>query len=431
MTFRDVLTALGAAVLILPLMAAIALGLLVHSATTADHAAIAQALGAAAKADLGLPTIDQRRNGFVEGYFSDCIGASLMLREASAPSPLAAVIRSETILPSPDRTVCAELQLVLEGKGENTAWFTYARYWHGSLLLHRAVLSGGDHARLLSISASLVGATLLLLFGALAWRVGWLPALVVTAAMALLSDTVAVGGVPMLAVSVAALFACAAAFAVVGARLDGPGALIAAGVAGAAYNFFDFLCNPECLAMLCAWTWAARGVVQGRRRPLLDIALVFAAVLAGYGAFWAVKWVIAAFHAIGGSELYLFSVGDVDRWGPSHGAWAPVQAVGAILAQTFDAWWKAGIALALVAATVLAVRLRGRPMPDMARSSATLALPIVLGWLVIEAIAGHTLAHPAITFRIVPLSLGMILASALILSQIAPLSRKAAISPAP
>jgi hypothetical protein len=494
MTSRAILKALAAAVLIVPLMAAAAFGLLTLSVATADHADIARAIAGALPEELGFPVIDQRRNGWREGFFPECAGLSLLLGEASAASSAAAVIRSETLLPPPERTICADLQAVLRGAPEDVTWFTYARYWHGSLLLHRGVLSVSDYGALQSVAFVAVGLAMVLLWAALAWRVGWAPASAIGVTLALLMDVVAVGLLPMQAVSVAAMLGCAAAFAAWAAPRDGAAVLAAAGVAGAAYNFFDFFCNPECLAALCAWAWAACGLVRGDRRTLFGVLCVFAAVLGGYALFWAAKWGIAAgYAAAAGDTLYLFSGGDAERWGPGTAGWFPGLAAGSVIGQAFDAWWKGGVAVAVGGVVLLCgmraaawrgsgglVPLSERPPPLTPRRkgegdafrpetlppyenrqttlfpsplrggvrgggraearkrlhtasggsrSIVLLLPIALAWVGIEAISGHTVVHTAITFRIVPVTLALLLASALVL-QMTSFSRKAAMSAA-
>ncbi|MCC6919401.1 MAG: hypothetical protein IT548_09360 [Alphaproteobacteria bacterium] len=427
MTFRDLLSAAWRLALVLPLLAAAAFGLLAGATALADHATIGRAIRAAPPVELGVPAIDQYRRGFREGFFPECAGLSLLLREDEA-APLASVIRSETILPPPDTTICRELLRAFADEGAVT-WFTYARYWHGSLLLHRAVLSFGGYAALQAIAAGLVAGGLVLLFAALARRVGVVAAGLAVGTFALLGDAVAVGAVPMQAVSVTALAGAAAAFAQGGAGRGNAGVLVAAGLAGAAYNFFDFFCNPDVLAALCAWIFAAVRLKRGAAVRPFDIALVFGAVIAGYGAFWALKWGLALGYAAGGGEVYLFSAGDAERWGPQGGGWLPGRASAAIVAATFDAWWKGGLAVVLAGIAWLAVRHAGW-RASAGATFALLLIPALLGFAGVEALAGHTLAHTALTFRLVPLAIGLGLASLVLAAQITPLSRKAAISPA-
>ena len=174
MRLSDIVSAAWRLALILPLLAAGAFAVLAWSTAQADHRAIAAAIKAAPPVELGVPAIDQYRRGFREGFFPECAGLSLLLREDAA-APAASAIRSETILPPPDTTICREL-LRAFADADAVTWFTYARYWHGSLLLHRAVLSFGSYALLQAVAAVLVGAGLVLLFAALARTAGVLPA---------------------------------------------------------------------------------------------------------------------------------------------------------------------------------------------------------------------------------------------------------------
>lgn len=420
MTFRDLWTAAAVGALLLIVMAAAAFGALTLSLAAADHPAIRAAIAATPAEDLGAPAIDRWRLGFLEGYFPECADLSLLLHEDATPNPAAAAIRAETIIPPPTTTICRELQRAL-GDEDSVAWFTYARYWHGALLLHRAVLSVWSYATLQAIAAGLVLLAGSVLFAALAWRVSPAAAAVLILPLALLSDALAIGGLPVQAVSFTALLAVAAAFAAFGATRTGAAALVAAALAGAAYNFFDFFCNPECLAALCAWSWAAAARVRGERRAMRGTALMFAAVLGGYVAFWALKWAIATGYGLAGGEVYLFNVGDFERWTPP--GWMPGRAWAAVLMRTFDAWWKSAIGIVVVLGIARMLHTGTK------RSSlAPLLVPLPLAWLILEAMAGHTLAHPAIMFRLVPLTLGLVAASVLVARQTIPAVRKPAIA---
>jgi hypothetical protein len=286
------------------------------------------------------------------------------------------------------------------------------------------VLSTGTYDDLQAVTARLVWGALALLFAVMIGRVGFWPALVLTLAIGTLTDTVAVGQLPMQAVSFAVMLAGGAAFMLVAARWRGVALLVAAGLAGALYNFFDFFCNPECLAAICAWGWAASAWRDGRPIRLLDVCLVFAAVMAGYTAFWAAKWGVAAAYSLLGGKVYLFNGGDLTRWTPVHG-WIPGAALVSSFAVTFAHWWKAAIALALAVGVFLSAR---HITKTGVKLSFALAVPLMLGFLFNEAVAEHTLAHPGMSYRIVPLSLALLLASVLIRRrQITPDARNAEI----
>jgi hypothetical protein len=423
MKFQDLLRAALIGVPILIVLAAGAFWLTVSSIAASDPWGIKAAIMQADPADLGMPELERRVLDFHQGYFPECVGLTILLREPSWPAADAAV-RADAVLPPAGTTICQDLQNAISDP-ESVNWFTYARYWHGALTLHRAVLSDHSYATLQWIAHALVAAALLGLAAAIAWRLGVWPALAVALVLAGLSDAAAVGSLPILAVSLAALFASAAAFLLVAPGLPVMWVLVAAGTAGALYNFFDFLCNPETLAALCAWAWMADRVRRGERADVLAGLAISAAVIGGYAGFWAMKWAIAVIYDLSGGDVYILNAGEFTRWGgPAVAAWFPGAAMQSIIAAAADAWWKV-LAIVAVLAAVLAAggRLLARP------SFWLMLTPLVFAVALLEAKGGHTMAHTAITFRFVPVALALMLASALIIrDQMISESRKASIS---
>ena len=430
MTLRDVLRAAALSALLLLVMAAAGLAALRASVAGADHDAIRAALAAADPRELGVPDTKRRIRGFDAGYFPECAGVAILTREDRWPEPLVAAIRADTVLPDARNEICPEVQAELHGR-ESGGWFTYARYWHGALILHRLVLSHGDYADLQRAVGVLVVLGLAALFGAVGWRVGVAPALALTACIALLSDAPLGGALPIQATGFAALLLAVAGFAACGAGRSGAAALVAAAASGAALNFFDFLYTPAAFAMLNAWVWLAASRRDARPRGASGGLWVFAASLAGYGAFWALKWAAAFALDPHGDEVFIFGAGEFARWGPATGGTAPLEAIAAVTAQTFDAGWKLAAAAGLAALTAGLAVLQRAPEHGPMRNLALLLLPLAPAALVIELMAAHTLAHTSFTFRIVPMALGLIAASVLRSRYTAPDARTAAISAAP
>ena len=423
MTFRDIWRAALFGALILGALAGLALGALTHSVGSADHDAIRRALVAADPQDLGVPLLKRQVRGFEAGYFPDCAGLAILTREDRWPDPAIAAVRADTILPNGIEEMCDRLLAELNG-GDDGTWFTYARYWHGALLLHRAVLSGGRYDDLQTAAAVLVGLAFAMLFAGVAWRVGVVPALLLTASVALLTDARTVVDLPVQAVGFAAMLMAVGGFAVIGAGRGGARALLAAALSGAVLNFFDFLYTPAAFAMLNAWVWLAATRTDGKPRSWFDALLIFGASLGGYAAFWAMKWAIAFGFDTTGTQIFIFGANEFTRWGPATGATWPLEASAMAIGWTFDVWWKAATALALMAAALVLRRMHGGAAVQRV---ALLLVPVIPAVLVIEIMAAHTVNHLGFTFRIVPAVLAIIAAS-LVLRYTAPEARKAAIS---
>ncbi len=425
MTFRDLWRAALIGAVILCALAALALGALGLSVGGADHAAIRKALVEAPPQELGVPLLKRPVRGFEAGYFPDCAGLAILSREDRWRNAYVAAVRADTILPNGIEEMCRRLQAELNG-GDAGTWFTYARYWHGALLLHRAVLSGGSYADLQMAATVIVALALVLLFAVVAWRLGVGPALFLTLSLALLTDARTVVDLPVQAVGFAAMLAAVAGFAVFGAGRTGVWALVAAAVSGAALNFFDFLYTPAAFAMLNAWLWLAAAEREGAPRRVLDALFVFGASLGGYAAFWALKWAIAFGFDPSGTQIFIFGANEFTRWGPATGATWPLKASGMAVAATFDVWWKIATAAALMGAALVLRRMQGG---TAASRVLLLLVPVLPALLVIEVMAAHTINHLGFTFRIVPAVLA-IFAASLVLRYTAPEARKAAISPA-
>ncbi len=434
MTFRDVFSAAALAAVFLVVLAVAGLAALRASVGSADHAAIRAALVAAPDADLGLPKLLVVEDGFRVNRYSECVGLSILLRESdwlamADVDPVLPAIRADAILPDGTGTMCLRLNDALADEG-NVTWFTYARYWHGSLMLHRAVLSGGDYATLKLVAKLLLAGAALALLMALSARFGIVPALALVAPPAFLTDARVIGELPLQATCMTAMVLAMAGFVAFGARRRGMGALLAAALAGGALNFFDFLYNPSSFAMICAWSWLAAGAVENEKRPLGGALLVFLAALGGYGGMWALKWVAAFAADPSGTQIFVFGVGEFTRWGP---VTAPLAATVKVWSSALDAGWKIAVGAGLVGLGFAAALARGAAMRGGVWPAALrLMTPILPAYAVIELMSGHTTAHPEFTFRIVPWTIAIVLASLAVAARdTAPAGPHAALSPAP
>ncbi len=406
MTFQRILGAAAIAAVLLVVLAALGFGLIVRSIDVADHAAIRQAIMDAPSQERGAPELEPYVGAFREGFFPECVALSILVREVGWESPVDAAIRSDAILPPPGVSICDELPKSVMDQN-SVGWFSYARYWHGALIVSRAVLSAYDYESLQHLAFALVWASLAALAGATAWRISPSGGLALGAILCALTDAASIGRLPVQAIGMASLFALAAVYVAWPARWRGAATLAAAAALGGVYNFFDFLCNPAVFAALCGWAWLASGAAMGERRPWWGGLLVFCAALGGYGGFWALKWAIATVYALNGGEVYLFTSNEFTRWNATAlEGWTPGVALAAVIAASVDAAWKLAAVLVALGA---ALALWGRALKD-ARFW-TLLIPLLPAALVLEAMARHTLLHATFTFRLVPVALALVVAS--------------------
>jgi hypothetical protein len=436
MTFRTLLRAAAIAALVLLALAAAGFLAVRESARTSDHPAMRAAMLQAAPADLGRPVLKGSTAGFQVNYYSECVGLSILIHErvwTDHGEPGAAAVRADAILPDGTGTMCIRLKQALDEE-MSVNWFTYARYWHGSLILHRLVLSAADYPALMAVATVVLALCGVALFAGLIWLLPWPAALAIAASAAFLTDARAIVGLPLQATCMAAFLLAAALFVAFGARRTGAAALVWAAGCGALLNFFDFLYNPSTFAMLCAWTWLAAGFMRGQARPAWQGLLVFLAALGGYGAFWSLKWAIAYAFWLDGEPMYIFQVGDFTRWGPAASEdYLPGRAILAVFGAAFDTWWKLAVAGLIAALALGTVWLRRLSIgTNILQRYLVLMSPVLPAFAVIEAMAGHTMAHTEFTFRIVPWTLGLALAGAIVAArQIAPEARNATISAEP
>lgn len=381
------------------------------SFSLSDHARVAQAMRDADPVVLGA-----REGGrFAVNYFPECVAVALLLREASR-SDAAAPFRAEAILPPEGERICDTVRRALNGEAD-MPWFTYARYWHGYLTVHRAVLSHAGYETLRWGTGLAAMLSTLVFFVAFLRRVG--PTAAICAALPVLAllDWSSLMLLPTHAIALSALFGAAAWFASGAAQRTPQGQLIAAAMAGAIYQFFDFLYHPALLALLVSFTAAA--AVEERQRLAVGF-WCFAAALGGYGALWSGKWVLALGLMAQGETIFLFTGGDFGRW--AAGAIWPGEATAQLTAFAFGA--QPFTALAMILAGIAIVVMR-RPDP---RAFAVRALPCLLAVIVLEVKSAHTLAHIEFTFRDIVFIAALTLAALAHAAQTAPAFRRAAIS---
>ena len=236
-----------------------------------------------------------------------------------------------------------------------------------------------------------------------------LGALLAFAAVMILSGLPFVYLTPTHAVSLAMLFAGAALFAAMRARLaQGTSLLVAFGL-GAAYAYVDFFYNPGAFAMLLGGTIVIEATQA--RRPLapaaIEAGVASLCCLAGYGLFWATKWVLVLpFFALAGADFPVL-IGDFGRWAVGGvDAYRPLAASAKLAVLTVDDPIRGAIFAAVVVGALAMAAVQWRRAGPVLGA---LAVPIACGFAAIEAAAAHSLAHATFTFRIVPLAVALVL----------------------
>ena len=346
-------------------------------------------------------------------HFSECIGLSTALnREAYAPVWFA--IASPALQWAPPSPMCRTLQDEVEGHS-SSRYYPYARYWHGYRLLTEPILSYFSYAALQGACAALLGLAAVALFAAAGRAVGFALAALALLLPALATESLWLWLTPTHAISFASLMLGAALLMRQARGREGGAPALAASafLAGAVYNFFDFLYNPDLLVFLAGWAGlmaAARdGSPLGPR--LRQAVLAQGAALAGYIAMWALKWLLVYASGRYGFMPW-FPSGDINRWlaGGEHG-FVPLAATLAVLGYSVDtlpsALAMAACGLGLTAAATLALR-QGKGFCLLALGALWLA-PIAM----LEAKAGHTIMHAPFVGRFVPWAAAFTLAGAL------------------
>ena len=343
--------------------------------------------------------------GMAISQFSECIGLSV----ASSPvaSEPAFSIRSRAVLWQPGQNVCTSA-IRASSDPAGVTWFDYSRYWHGyRVLVYPLVEATGLRPAGLLLGA--IAITCASAFFVVMLPLAGLGALLAFAAVMILSGLPFVYLTPTHAVSLAMLFAGAALFAAMRARLaQGTSLLVAFGL-GAAYAYVDFFYNPGAFAMLLGGTIVIEATQA--RRPLapaaIEAGVASLCCLAGYGLFWATKWVLVLpFFALAGADFPVL-IGDFGRWAVGGvDAYRPLAASAKLAVLTVDDPVRGAIFAAVVVGALAMAAVQWRRAGPVLGA---LAVPIACGFAAIEAAAAHSLAHATFTFRIVPLAVALVL----------------------
>ena len=401
----------GRALLLVLVIAAIGLGVLIAADRAVSMKAVAErVVEASARGQLGKGRAQEQAFGFTQSYFSECVALSAAASERVGQPDF--TIRSRVVLWIPDSNVC-DSAVAAAGGDQTLRWYDYSRYWHGyRAILFPIVESAGWRGAQAACGAILMVALcgwFVLLIGV----VGWAGSLAGFAVLVALSGLPLTYVTPTHAVSLAVLMGCSGAMLVAAAGGRGREALLVTGVGlGAVYNFFDFFYNPGSLAMMVGGSYLlARGRTRdlGKGDAALAAALAVSA-LSGYGAMWAIKWLIGMPGYLFGTADFPILPADFTRWAaPSAATYRPFAAIGHMVSAM-----RGHVATDVVVSSALvmvAASSWARPR-RVWRMVWTMAAPVAVGLATIEAVATHSITHGPFTFRIIPFAVTLMVLSA-------------------
>ncbi len=395
------LGAAGQGLLLLVLIVVVGAGSLVASdfAQNRDHTteAVREAVTSGS-----LSTDVHRRYGANHSNFSECIGLSISVRDSHAD--VLSSLYSNAILWQPPRSICDSLAAYLTG--EKVKWFPYSRYWHGYRIFNQTFLSFVSFETLKWICLGTVMLSLGIWILVHARLFGYVIATGLGGMILLTTDIANVYITPTHAVSLSVMFLVTAGIA----RRAETGSFAEivpwCWVAGAIYNFFDFLYNPDLLLLIVGTTLT---VASLRRQDAIyrTIGQLLAGqivVICGYVAMWLSKWLLVyAGRAIFAPVPWLPRA-DIARWiAGGDQPYVPFESMLTLARVSWQIGFNNLILPVFICAGVgLAVLLllKGR-WPVVLAFGLCALLPVVL----LEAKATHTIAHAPFTFRTVPIAI--------------------------
>lgn len=304
--------------------------------------------------------------------------------------------------------------------GEDPAHQLYLRYWAGYAAVFRPALAVGGMAAMNAVALSALALGLFAMWTALSRRTSPLIAAALSLPLLLTSDVLATpGGSSEHALSLGVAFGGVAAVAWASSRGLAMIFLTSVG-AGAVFNFFDLLNNPN-----LAWTLAAAAgalCLAARGASASSVAasagVAAAGWMTGFAAAFIERWITAILAA--GPDAALEQVvenvanrsglgdqsGQPVETGFGHGSWAnvmfyadmPLSRIGTALVLLFT-----------VVCLALAIRGAGRTaaLTFLAAASPSLVVPL---WY--EVMSNHSQIHAFFMYRAIPAAAGVVLAAA-------------------
>ncbi|GGH37569.1 hypothetical protein [Microbacterium album] len=306
-------------------------------------------------------------------------------------------------------------------RGEDVEHHLYLRYWAGYTVLFRPALALGGMAAMNAVSLFALACALFAMWWVLSRRTSPLVAAALTLPLLGTSDVlVTPGGSAEHALSLATAFAGVALAAWASTR-GLPALFLAAVAAGAVFNFFDLLNNPNLAWVLTAAAGPLCVAFRGGTPRRMALAALSGAAgwMIGFAAAFVQRWTTAALAA--GPDAALKQVvenvavrsGLADRpddtvvRGLGQGTWAnlayyadmPLARVAAV-----------AVVVAIIALLFVAARRSGARAIWM---FATAALPAAVVPLWYEVMTNHSQIHSFFMYRAVPAAIGVVLAAAI------------------
>lgn len=304
--------------------------------------------------------------------------------------------------------------------GEEVGHQLYLRYWAGYTVLFRPALALGGMAAMNAVALAALAAGLLSMWTAVSRRATPLVAAALSLPLLISSDVLATpGGSSEHALSLGIAFGGVAA--AVWASSRGLRTLFLVVVAaGAVFNFFDLLNNPNLAWTLTAAAGAFCAVARGERAVRVVWAAIIGSVgwIVGFASAFAERW-ITAIIAAGPDEAVPQIVGNIAvRSGMADTSTKPIEeGVG----QSFwiNVMYFGEMPLALIVSVLAllvtvgclgwAVRRRGAGVLLVFLAAAAPAM-VVPFWY--EVMSNHSQIHTFFMYRAVPAAIGVVLAAA-------------------
>lgn len=340
--------------------------------------------------------------------FSECIGSSISVNRADPGFWRS--LESNAILWQPPKKICQSFADYMDApEGSDVKWFAYSRYWHGYRIVTQTVLSffSYETLRLFCLAGLALAFAVWTIFQAR--LLGPYFALGFAAALLLCTDIALAFLTPTHAISLTALFLASALISQRSISNRFVQLIPYCFIAGAIYNYFDFLYNPDLLVLLTGISIALIGIHRKQELGSLTghILSCQLAVLVGYFSMWVSKWLlVASGRALFGQNPGL-PISDFSRWiAGGDSIYHPLSTL-VVLSKT--AWRFGENALVLPAFAGLGLVCAAWLIRSGRwRTVAAFGLVVLLPLGMLEAKATHTIVHGSFTFRSVPAAISLI-----------------------
>lgn len=364
--------------------------------------------------DSGVLAVGSRsKNQFINGgdRFTDCYSLGLGL-EPDVSDAVAGITASR---PVSDRHACDDLKDAAENP-HTVVWNRYARYWHGYRLYSAPIASALPILALKLINFGLLIAVTAFFVRQGANLVGAAAMFGLCAPVLFCTDYVRIWHVTPHTVSTAIIVGGAGIFAIaIRHQVSAFWLVVLSGLVGSVFNFVDFLVNPPWMPALIAFLIMA-GLREATARERAAVALAcVSAWFAAYGLTWFAKW-IAAYIVDPSFDIKADVISTAafrisgDNSKVVH---FPAVATLKMLAAIIATW---GVPLFIAFAAVAHRAIKERTL-DRA-TFLWLAWPALIPVAWFELLSNHSQIHAPFVARSAAVSVGIILASALIAANV-------------